>query len=91
MIAGSTVMTMAALPKACHAVLQAPEPVSEAAVTVGGMGTAVAQAPARQQPVTQTASESTIEAILGAPPVAASAFAPTPESGIPLPFPKPAR
>lgn len=85
------VMTMAALPKACHAVLQAPEPVSEAAVTVGGMGTAVAQAPARQQPAAQTASESTIEAILGAPPVAASAFAPTPESGIPLPFPKPAR
>jgi penicillin-insensitive murein endopeptidase len=35
-------MTMAALPAACRAVLDAPAPVSEAAVTIGGPGSAVA-------------------------------------------------
>jgi penicillin-insensitive murein endopeptidase len=76
------VMTMASLPKECQAVLDAPSPVSEAAVTIGGMGTAVASAPA-------TADKPTIETILGANPIAASAFAPTPTRRIPLPFPRP--
>jgi penicillin-insensitive murein endopeptidase len=39
------IMTMASLPKECRAVLKAPDPVSEAAVTIGGSGTAVATAP----------------------------------------------
>ncbi|MGB3389837.1 MAG: penicillin-insensitive murein endopeptidase [Pseudaminobacter sp.] len=77
------VMTMASLPRECRAVLEAPEPVSEAAVTIGGMGTAVAAAPAAP-------AKPTIEAIIGSNPVAASAFAPTPASRIPLPFPRPA-
>lgn len=64
------VMTMAALPSACLAVLDAPSPVSEAAVTVTG--------------------PRAITAAAGAPPVAASAFAPTPRSDIPMPFSRPA-
>src|SRR4051794_33610145 len=40
------VMTMASLPKECRAVLDAPSPVSEAAVTIGGNGlTTLAAAP----------------------------------------------
>ena len=74
-------MTMNSLPKECRAVLETPAPVSEAAVTVGGGGTAVAAAPAKSI---------TIETIVGAPPVAASAFAPTPDLGVPLPRPRPA-
>ncbi|RUM98476.1 penicillin-insensitive murein endopeptidase [Pseudaminobacter arsenicus] len=77
------VMTMASLPKECRAVLEAPAPVSEAAVTIGGMGTAVAVAPAAP-------AKQTIEVIIGNNPIAASAFAPTPASRIPLPFPRPA-
>ena len=38
-------MTMASLPKECRAVLEAPAPVSEAAVTLGGNGIATAAAP----------------------------------------------
>ena len=76
-------MTMASLPKACRAVLEAPAPVSEAAVTIGGGGTAVAAAPAAPSETI------TIETIVGAPPIAASAFAPTPDLGAPLPRPRP--
>ncbi|NGO50001.1 penicillin-insensitive murein endopeptidase [Allomesorhizobium camelthorni] len=79
-------MTMNSLPKECRAVLEAPAPVSEAAVTVGGGGTAVAAAPAETAP----AESITIETIVGAPPIAASAFAPTPNLGVPLPRPRPA-
>ena len=65
------VMRLSALPAACSAVLDAPAPASEAAVTVGGA----------------------VIATVGAAPVAAasaaSAFAPTPERAIPLPFPRP--
>ena len=70
------VMRLSSLPMACKAVLDAPSPVSEASVTVGGSGTAVA------------ASGATSNGF--APPVAASAFAATPERAIPLPFPRPA-
>ena len=65
------VMTMASLPAACRAVLEAPDPVSEAAVTIGGGGRPmIASGPANA-------------------PVAASAFAETPETRIPLPFARP--
>lgn len=63
------VMTLASLPAVCRAVLAAPEPVSEAAVTVTGPGSMVAAT--------------------AAPPVAASAFAPTPRVEIPMPFSRP--
>jgi penicillin-insensitive murein endopeptidase len=63
------VMRLSALPAACQAVLAAPEPASEMAVTIGGGGPTIATP--------------------GTAPVAASAFAPTPERAIPLPFPRP--
>lgn len=74
------VMTMSSLPKACRAVLDAPPPVSEAAVTYRGPGSAIAAAPALDIP-----------AIIASPglPASASAFFPTPESGVPLPQPRP--
>jgi len=74
------IMTMASLPRECRAVLNAPNPVSEAAVTVGGMGSAVAAAPAAPEPATVD---------VGAPPVPANAFAPTPVRRPPLPVAKP--
>ena len=63
------VMTMASLPKECRAVLDAPAPVSEAAVTLGDVGATIAA----------TAT----------PPIAASAFSPTPGADVPTPFPRP--
>ena len=75
------VMTMASLPKECRAVLNAPSPVSEAAVTLGRMGaSAVAST---SEPVRPTVE-------VGAPPISASAFAPTPDNRIPMPLPRPA-
>ena len=41
-------MTMASLPKQCRAVLEAPAPASEAAVTLGGMGITTAAAPSAE-------------------------------------------
>lgn len=76
-------MTMASLPKACLAVLNAPEPVSEAAVTYPR---------ASNVPVIAAAPTTTIRAAIAAGEgllSGASAFAPTPESGAPLPFPRP--
>jgi penicillin-insensitive murein endopeptidase len=74
------VMTMASLPKECRAVLEAPAPVSEAAVTIGGIGTADAPAtPPR-----------TSAAHIGNDPGAPSASAPTPALSIPRPCPRPA-
>jgi penicillin-insensitive murein endopeptidase len=75
-------MTMASLPKACQAVLDAQSPISEAAVTYPGGNAPIVAA----QPTT------TIRAAIAAgapPPFSANAFAPTPEMGIPLPFPRP--
>lgn len=77
------IMTMASLPKECRAVLGAPEPASEMAVTVGGSGTAIAAAPA---PTTDGVA-SLIDS--SAPPISASAYAATPDIGIPLPRPRP--
>lgn len=78
------VMTMASLPKECRAVLQAPAPVSEAAVTIGGTGTAIAAAPA-------AGPEKSAPALIdpSAAPVAANAFTATPDLRIPLPRPRP--
>ncbi len=76
------VMTMKSLPKECVAVLAMPSPTSEAAVTVGGNGTAVA-AVAAQPP-----AETPMVAIPDAP-ISANAFAPTPKISIPLPRERP--
>ena len=76
-------MTMASLPRACQAVLTAPDPVSEAAVTYPKFG---------NTPVIAAAPTTTIRAAIAAGetvPFGASAFAPTPERGAPLPFPPP--
>lgn len=69
------VMTMRSLPAACMAVLNAPAPVSEAAVTVGARGTAVATAPA------------TLDTT--AAPSAASAFTEIPLDRVPIPMVRP--
>lgn len=73
------VMTMASLPKACLAVLQAPDPVSLASVTYPGGGAATIS---KADPIAALAAS-------GGLPSAASAFAPTPEIGVPVPFPRP--
>jgi len=70
------VMTMAALPKACRAVIDAPSPVSEAAVTYRGNGTMIAIAPEMQP---QTAGL----------PETASAFLPDFDVPVPLPQRRP--
>ena len=77
------IMTMASLPRECRAVLGAPEPVSEAAVTVGGSGTAIATAPAP----TEEGGAAMIDP--SAPPISANAYAATPDISIPLPRPRP--
>lgn len=75
------IMTMASLPKACRAVLDAPDPVSIAAVTypVNGGTATISTA----QPVTASATGG------GALPSSVNAFAPTPDIGVPLPRPRP--
>jgi penicillin-insensitive murein endopeptidase len=72
-------MTMADLPKQCQAVLDAPDPVSVAAVTYRpGMAIPAAAA---------VPSIASVDAL----PAAAAAFAATPDSGVPVPRPRPAR
>ena len=79
-------MTMASLPKACRAVLAAPSPASELAVTVGGNGTAVAASlPAAAAPAAPE-NEPTVDP--GLPPTTSS-FAPTPKVDIPRPGTRP--
>jgi penicillin-insensitive murein endopeptidase len=74
------VMTMSSLPKACRAVLEAPDPVSVASVTYpSGRATAITRA----DPIAAIAAS-------GGLPAGASAFSPTPEFGAPLPFSRPA-
>lgn len=75
------IMTMASLPKACRAVLDAPDPVSIAAVTypVNGGTATISTA----QPVTASATGG------GSLPSSVNAFAPTPDIGVPLPRPRP--
>lgn len=75
------IMTMASLPRECRAVLEAPAPVSEAAVTIGGSGKAIAVAPARDGEVGLIDPS--------AAPISASAYAATPDIAIPLPRPRP--
>lgn len=81
------IMTMASLPKACRAVLDAPSPVNEAAVTYHGPGGgAYAATPA---PAAPAVAETPVIAEPGVP-AAANAFAPRPSVDIPLPRPRPA-
>lgn len=76
------VMTMANLPKQCREVLQAPDPVSEAAVTIGGNGvTTAAAAPVEQE----TGAATTV----GAPPLPVSAYTDAPRPKLPVPKPRP--
>lgn len=75
------IMTMASLPKACRAVLNAPDPVSIAAVTYPVNGGAATISAA--QPVTASATGG------AALPSSVNAFAPTPDIGVPLPRPRP--
>ncbi|WAX95909.1 penicillin-insensitive murein endopeptidase [Aminobacter sp. NyZ550] len=81
------IMTMASLPKACRAVLDAPSPVNEAAVTYHGPGgSAYAATPA---PAAPAVAETPIIAEPGVP-ATANAFAPRPSVDIPVPRPRPA-
>lgn len=77
-------MTMADLPKACVAVLGAPDPVSVAAVTYRGGPMPVAAAAAG--PAAAPAMVSSDAPML---PDTANAFAETPDIGVPLPRPRP--
>ena len=74
------IMTMASLPQACRAVLDAPSPPSaQAAIFNGGSSMPVAAAaPAEAAPVPDAGA-----------PFAANAFAETPKIGVPLPRPRP--
>jgi penicillin-insensitive murein DD-endopeptidase len=76
-------MMMSSLPKACRAVLEAPAPVSEAAVTYGGRGAAAATAAALPLPEFAPSPPGL--------PAEANAYLPTPETGVPLPRPRPQR
>ncbi len=86
-------MTMANLPKECRAVLNAPAPVSEAAVTVGpgadAMAVARAEASGAIEPEAEVATAPENPQDAPADSIPLSAFAPTPEIGIPLPRPRP--
>jgi len=75
-------MTMSSLPKECRAVLEAPDPASEAAVTVGGSNVTVA-ATAAPAPVAAPQATSV------PPSVSENAFAATPDMGVPIPRPRP--
>ena len=74
------IMTMASLPQACRAVLDAPSPPSaQAAIFNGGSSMPVAAAaPAEAAPVPDAGA-----------PFDANAFAETPKIGVPLPRPRP--
>lgn len=78
------VMTMASLPKACTAVLNAPNPPSEEAVTLHGAGKRIVAAPVEEPPAA--------DAFVAEPqsPVRASASGgPVPKVDIPIPTPRP--
>jgi len=78
-------MTMASLPKACIAVLNAANPASEEAVTYHGPGTRLAATPVPAAEAVAPEATAT-----DATPSAANAFRPTPKIGIPTPQRKPA-
>jgi penicillin-insensitive murein endopeptidase len=71
------IMTMASLPKQCRAVLEAPAPVSEAAVTLGGSGVTTAAAPSAEPAEPDTAA------------VPVSAYTSTAKATAPVPRPRP--
>ena len=73
-------MTMASLPKACRAVLEAPSPESEAVVTYRGKACTSIAAVIQSQDATDQAALP-----------AANAFLPTPEASVPLPAKRPER
>ena len=77
------VMTMANLPAACRAVLDAPSPPSVEAATYGNGGAPVAASAAAVPMAAAPEQPSEL------PLPAANAFAATPESGVPLPRPRP--
>ncbi len=78
-------MTMRSLPKECQAVLTAPAPASEAAVTLGVDGKlasgAALPAAAPDDPADPEPSDT----------LPLSAYSPTPKSGVPIPRPRPDR
>ncbi len=78
-------MTMSSLPRQCLAVLTAPAPASEASVTMGGGSKLAAITPAAAEPEPTPPMSS--PPAQDSPPI--SAFAPTPEMGIPVPRPRP--
>ena len=81
------IMTMASMPKECRAVLNAPSPVNEAAVTYHGPGgSEYAATPA---PAAPAVAETPVITDPGTP-ASANAFAPRPPADIPLPRPRPA-
>jgi penicillin-insensitive murein endopeptidase len=77
------IMTMAALPTECKAVLDAPAPASEAAVTVHGRGFAAAPVAAAATGAVPASGRSVSDVIVE------MGYAPLPESGVPLPAPRP--
>ncbi len=80
-------MTLASLPKQCRAVLEAPSPPSEMAVTVGYDHNAVAAIKAPEPAVDVPAMQE--PAAANGLPVTANAFSATPHVGAPLPRPRP--
>ena len=79
------VMTMASLPRQCRDVLEAPDPVSEAAVTIGGNGVTTAAA----VPDEREADGATTT--VGAPPLPVSAYTDAPRPSVPVPQRRPER
>jgi penicillin-insensitive murein endopeptidase len=82
-------MTMASLPRECRAVLEAPAPASEAAVTVGPGDDAMRVAAAARAGAISQSSGSEVATAPAEPSLPISAYAETPETGIPLPRPRP--
>ncbi|MDR7033755.1 penicillin-insensitive murein endopeptidase [Mesorhizobium sp. BE184] len=82
-------MTMASLPKACQAVLDAPGPVSAEAVTYPGGSAAVSVAASPGPATVQGAMAPNVLRPKAALPLGVNAFAETPDMGVPLPRPRP--
>ena len=72
------IMKLSALPKACRMVLAAPSPESEMAATYQGPGS-----------IQQTSVADVLAQQPEPPDLPVNAFAPTPDSGVPLPSPRP--
>jgi penicillin-insensitive murein endopeptidase len=85
------IMTMAALPRQCQAVLAQPNPPSyEAALFKGGTGGGRAPAAVAAAPAPEAVAPQSTPVLAGAAGLpAASAFAETPRIGVPVPRPRP--